>query len=1069
MLYMIHRHAKPFIYVSFIVLFSAMGCDDGNSDASGNDGGIPDAFLNREFCTTDSCSRHGTCDDMLGFIRCFCDTGYVGDYCGRCAEGYQDNDDNGSCKPDCANSGLDCWENGHCEDDTGTAVCICNYGYTGYACGDCAEGFQDNDNDGDCVHTCATSGKECTGNSVCDDSSGAAVCVCIEGYTGDDCSNCAEGYQDNDYNGTCLVSCSVSGLQCGDDSGCDDSGGTAVCVCHEGFQDNDSNGSCLPSCSGLGNPCSTDGHCDDSSGTVACICDNGYQDNDSDMECMPDCATAAFECSGIGLCEDSSGTAVCICPEHFLHDGLGNCLTGHSCDNFISILIDKGPVSGNTSGLGNNHTGSCGGNSEDIVYEFGIDEPLNLSFRTTGYDTLIYLRSACDDEESEIDCNDDFDGLGSRIETELDAGTYYLFVDGYSTGVGAFSLNIDIGCLGGKVYDPDGGLCVDDPCDPNPCEEENRTICEPILPDQYECYCDPGYMTDPGPTDDCIPVPGESCLSPVSIEPVQGSENGSTVDSLNDSAGSCGGSGADHVYVFTIAEPLMTQFEMTGYDTVLHVRTDCDDVQTETACNDDSEGQSAGIMQVLDAGTYYVWADSYSSGGSYSLQYDFRNNPCDSDPCPGEPDCVPDEDWNGYECECPEGTIMYGEQCVTDPCDPNPCSEENKNVCEPVLPDNHECYCNPGYVDDGFGNCIKDPDVNEWTVAVFLNADNNLESYGWTDIDEMETAGSTPYVNIVTLFDRYTGPGEILYIKPGEYEVIEDWGETDMADWTTLRDFGIWMVDNYPARHYAFIIWNHGSGWRAPEIHPLMKGFSNDSHGSTGEIRISNGEYASAMQGIVDHLGRKLDIIGFDACLMGMWEVAEASAPFADYFIGSSENIPVDGWAYHGFLPELIIDHTMTAENLSVEIIDSYYNESTNDSTLSVTDLSTIDDLETAMSAFADELMAYSDHYAKVETIRDATQKFSHYDSYRDIQDFAQRIADTSDISQGLEDAANALVSQLAESIVYNRAHSSHPGANGLSIYLPSYGSSVDSMYTGSGAVWSQATTWDEFLYDFTE
>ena len=68
-------------------------------------------------------------------------------------------------------------------------------------------------------------GMACGGNSSCDDSSGTAICACAEGYAGTDCTDCAAGYQDNDSNGSCLVDCSNSALDCGSHGSCSDSDG----------------------------------------------------------------------------------------------------------------------------------------------------------------------------------------------------------------------------------------------------------------------------------------------------------------------------------------------------------------------------------------------------------------------------------------------------------------------------------------------------------------------------------------------------------------------------------------------------------------------------------------------------------------------------------------------------------------------------------------------------------------------------------------------------------------------------------------------------------------------------
>ena len=53
--------------------------------------------------------------------------------------------------------------------------------------------------------------------------------------------------------------------------------------------------------------------------------------------------------------------------------------------------------------------------------------------------------------------------------------------------------------------------------------------------------------------------------------------------------------------------------------------------------------------------------------------------------------------------------------------------------------------------------CFLFPPINntaEWTVMVYLDADNNLESAGIDDINEMEIVGSTTEVNVVVQVDR---------------------------------------------------------------------------------------------------------------------------------------------------------------------------------------------------------------------------------------------------------------------------------------------------------------------------
>lgn len=94
-------------------------------------------------------------------------------------------------------------EGGTCDDSSGTAVCTCNEGYTGQWCDRCAQGYEQEG--GACLpllcapDTCNESNE----GGTCDDSSGRAVCTCNEGYLGPNCRWCAAGYHP-DGEGACI-------------------------------------------------------------------------------------------------------------------------------------------------------------------------------------------------------------------------------------------------------------------------------------------------------------------------------------------------------------------------------------------------------------------------------------------------------------------------------------------------------------------------------------------------------------------------------------------------------------------------------------------------------------------------------------------------------------------------------------------------------------------------------------------------------------------------------------------------------------------------------------------------
>ncbi|MBU1218306.1 hypothetical protein KKF34_15545 [Myxococcota bacterium] len=844
-------------------------------------------------------------------------------------------------------------------------------------------------------------------------------------------------------------------IECGDHGTCDASSGGAVCICEDGFD-----------------------------GDMCNECAEGYQDNDENGSCLETCSQAGYTCSSHGSCTDVSGLATCNCDSGYIHDGNGNCIEGGSGDSCNSpLLLTLGTeVSGNTYDMPDNTNGSCAESSSggETIYIFNVTQESNITFETDGFDTVLFIRTDCDDINSEIACDDD-EGpqRGSRIEGTFEPGTYFLYVDSY-TESGNYTLTTEVECPAGLVFDAQTGNCVEDPCDPNPCTDEHKTTCNALLP-SYTCSCDPGYVEDPLNNDSCIINPnpqGESCVDPIELTGLTGSVSGSTTDASGEITGSCGGQGADRVYFFTTSEQMRVRFSSSGFDTVLYIRTDCTNPSSEISCNDEGGGEwgSSEISTTLEPGTYFLIVDSWDESGDYNLFWSMAANPCadEETACPGTPVCLPTPDWTNFTCSCPEGTLPYNNDCVDDPCDPNPCSQAGRGRCVRELDiQSYTCSCEVGFMDDSGnpGLCVEDPSAADWAFIVYLNADNNLEADGITDMNEMKAVGSTGSLDIVVLLDLVSVDGGItrsLYVENGSETLLINHGELDLSNWQTLRDFGTWAVENYPARHYAFIMWDHGNGWyksNAP-VSPLFKGFSNDDNGTAGEISIANGDYAKAMGPITTSIGRKIDILAFDACLMGMWEVAVATEPFADYFVASEETIPLTGYSYDDLLAPLAADTSISPVTLAQGIIETYYNEKTDNSTLSLTDLGSLSILNSALSDFAQAMMNHPTVYNQIETARSNTISYS-YGSHIDLADFASRVSMISGIPSEITTAASAVVTAVETVVLYNRFQSDYTGSHGLAIYLPGLNQGADSTYQAQGAVWSAISSWDEFVMDF--
>ena len=81
-------------------------------------------------------------------------------------------------------------------------------------------------------------------------------------------------------------------------------------------------------------------------------------------------------------------------------------------------------------------------------------------------------------------------------------------------------------------------------------------------------------------------------------------------------------------YLLSLSETSDVVAEMTSaaFDTLLHVRTDCDDPLSEMVCDDDGAGGSLSRVDfpALPAGDYVLVVDGYGwwSEGTYTLHVD---------------------------------------------------------------------------------------------------------------------------------------------------------------------------------------------------------------------------------------------------------------------------------------------------------------------------------------------------------------------------------------------------------------------------------------------------------------
>ena len=90
-----------------------------------------------------------------------------------------------------------------------------------------------------------------------------------------------------------------------------------------------------------------------------------------------------------------------------------------------------------------------GGGQQVIVVTISERSIASFAIVDHNYDPLIELRGECDNAESVIQCNDDSNGLASRIPRNdgtivLEPGIYYLYIDGFGGRMGTGTVEIQI-------------------------------------------------------------------------------------------------------------------------------------------------------------------------------------------------------------------------------------------------------------------------------------------------------------------------------------------------------------------------------------------------------------------------------------------------------------------------------------------------------------------------------------------------------------------------------------------------------------------------------------------------
>jgi hypothetical protein len=418
---------------------------------------------------------------------------------------------------------------------------------------------------------------------------------------------------------------------------------------------------------------------------------------------------------------------------------------------------------------------------------------------------------------------------------------------------------------------------------------------------------------------------------------------------------------------------------------------------------------------------------------------------------------------------------------------------------------------------------------------VYLAGDNNLEAYGERDLMAMKSVGSTTDVNIVAEFDCMSDSITRRYYltrnRPLTGDVVAELEDTNSGDPQVLLDFVRWALGEYPADRTALILWNHGTGWKDEDLYALGTelGLADDEMArslirNVGRRRLGRALFASSIKRVLRHPaavrailfddtsrdfldsqelkvvldaivadrgGERLDIVGFDACLMNMIEVAGQVDHAFDHMVGSQEIEPADGWPYDRLLAPLVAAPAMSAGAWSEQIVAAYGEEyRVKPAGFAVTQsalrLRQLPALVAAVDSLAEVLLVNLGHPGFVTGVLMGAMRGAHAFSDQDavdLGDFGREIGEREG-ADAVGDAVRGLLQALSSFVTCSvsvaggptAASSAWPtlreggtpaaGATGVSIYLPMLGPSSPAY---GDLEFSKRSRWGTFVSSYLE
>lgn len=308
---------------------------------------------------------------------------------------------------------------------------------------------------------------------------------------------------------------------------------------------------------------------------------------------------------------------------------------------------------------------------------------------------------------------------------------------------------------------------------------------------------------------------------------------------------------------------------------------------------------------------------------------------------------------------------------------------------------------------------------------------------------------------------NFVNPEEvaIYQLYSNGFNKVETEELLNMGSGETLSYFLDYSYNNYPAKNYDLIFWNHGLGSIGIEHDEVSNDFINISE-------LDNAFKVSKFN------NRKLELAIFYNCLSENLQMAKVMSKYANYMLGSEEIIYLSKtFDRFTFLEDIKKnDSVQDIANYFIEksdsVIDNYNEIHVNkiNSTLSLIDLSKIEELDNKLNKFIDTIDISGYYYSIANTRRNlytyGKRQNNNYDTV-DLYSLVEALGPYSSNSR-LKDE---LQESISAAILINSSFDNY--SYGIATYFPYYSSNktIESHLTLFEKMWD--TSYVKFIRSF--